>query len=1106
MPRRGATGDEQPDLFSLDAERENAVRLGAYTWPDAGRFPVNRAGASVRRVVWPDLVASRSPLLAVGYSSIGELVELIADWQAEVGRAAARSRDRLRVVLGAEPFPSTRSFAAPELAFTREVEDHWYARGISLLRSAKLVAAREAVLAGRVAVRAVVGQPALHAKVFVGDDAATTGSSNLTVSGLERQIEVNARFLCADEPERYAEIVGIAENLWDVGRDWSARFVALLDELLQVVSWREALARACAELLDGDWVAAELGELTDRRLWPSQLLGIAQAMWIIERVGSVLVADATGSGKTKMGAHLVRAVRDRLLTTGRVRDGLTVLVCPPSVEDTWRREALTSGLSINTVSHGLLSRSAPDGERIERHQVRRAQLLAVDEAHNFLNPGSARTRTLRDNVADHVLLFTATPISRGATDLLDLVALLGPDNFDDRTHATLRRLEGRRRAVATLTEEEVAQLRQEIQRFTLRRTKVQINRMVDAQPEGYRHPQTDRVCRYPEHLPRVYGTGETPDDERAAEEVRRISRELTGVAQLPRRLAVPAALRARLTDATWLRFQLRATAGLVAYHVLAALRSSRAALYEHLHGTDAAVAAFGLSSRPKVHPTGDVIGGLEQLATAGPPTCHLDVELPDWLTDPDRWAARCLEERARYEAIGEALAAISGAREARKAALLAERAEEHARVLAFDRHLTTLAVVRDLLRGHDRVEVVIATGQSRSARSKVQRLFAPDHAPEGAAIALCSDAMSEGLNLQGASAMVHLDLPTTLRVAEQRVGRVDRMDSRHDRIEAWWPRDGAAFATRANERLAGRLEESESLLGANLPVPDLRAAASADVDEPADERIVDPAEIQRDLDAHLDAPADELADALEPVRALVEGPSAVLDPAEYAAVRGVSSRVLARVAPVGSATTWAFFAVRSAAHGAPRWMLVEPAARPACETDLARVVTGLRSRLGEDPPDRPLDAVAADRLAETLAIAAREELGLLPRRSERALDQMRGVTEAWRRQLQAVGDEETAQRWRRIGDLARPAGDAEHADPHAVAERWLELVVPRLEAHRVATRGRRYALLKDITKGLVAEPLELEDVEEAMTGVPLAQPFADRVSACILGVPDGREP
>src|SRR4029078_9568367 len=86
-------------------------------------------------------------------------------------------------------------------------------------------------------------------------------------------------------------------------------------------------------------------------------------------------------------------------------------------------------------------------------------------------------------------------------------------------------------------------------------------------------------------------------------------------------------------------------------------------------------------------------------------------------------------------------------------------------------------------------------------------------------IALCSDAMNEGINLQGGSAVVQFDMPTTLRVAEQRVGRVDRMDSPHDRIEVFWPQDSPSFATRADDLLTARNEESAALLGSNLPIP-----------------------------------------------------------------------------------------------------------------------------------------------------------------------------------------------------------------------------------------------------------------------------------------------
>jgi superfamily II DNA or RNA helicase len=1108
--RRGVPSEGQPDLFSLDLARENLDRLGTFAWPDPGRFPVNLRGRTVRQVVWADLVDSEHPIVAAGYASIAQLIDLIAAWDGASHRRGAQ----VRVVLGSEPFDTDRtSFADPTRAFTREVHDHWFGRGYSLERSAKLVAAREAVRAGRVEVRAVVTAPSLHAKVYVGDEAATVGSSNLTAAGFSRQVEANARFTRGGDPDRYDELRRIAQNLLELGVDWTEPFLDLLDGLLQVVSWQEALGRACGELLDGDWFTSDAGAATGAGLWPSQVVGIAQAMWIVERVGSVLVADATGSGKTRMGAHLVKAVRGRLLSTGRTRNELTVLVCPPAVQDTWTREATATGVAITTISHGVLSRTSADDDRVEGVQVRQAQLLAVDEAHNFLNAGSQRTRMLRDNAADHVLLFTATPISRGAGDLLDLVALLGPDNFDDHTHAILRRLERRRRVVATLSDDEVAQLRTEIQRFTLRRTKTQINAMVDRQPDGYVHPTTGRICRYPVHDPELYPTGETPADEAAATEIRAVSRTLTGVAQLPRKLAVPPSLRSRLTDEAWVRFQLSATAGLVAHHVVASLRSSRAALHEHLHGTRSAQHAYALSRSPKATATGDVLAKLGRLASAGPPAIALDAELPDWLLDHDAWAARCAEEAARYRSIAAALERVSDTRERTKATHLARLAHGHRRVLAFDRHPTTLVFLHDLLVVHDHLRVEIATGQRHRDQQRVRQLFAPEHDDEQAVIALCSDAMSEGLNLQGASAMVHLDLPTTLRVAEQRVGRVDRMDSRHDRIEAWWPRDGAAFATRANERLASRFEESRSLLGANLPVPDLRGAGlggeSAEGgpdgvgagDEAGADEVVDPAALHEEVEARLVAPADHLRDALEPVRSLVEGPDPLVPAGVYSRTRQVTARVLARVAPVASDAVWAFLAVRSAGRGVPRWLWVAPGAGEPCETELARVVDRLREHLADDPPSRGLDDEAAHHLSSCLELAARHEQALLPRRSRRALEQLHEVVGAWAARSRADGDEETGARWQRLAGLARPSPDDGHADPFVVAERWLELVAPRLEAHRRTTRGRRYALLRDITAGLRADPLDLADVEAAMSGLPLAAPLGDRVTVGILGVP-----
>lgn len=1093
MSQRGASRrprrDEwegQADLFSVEPDGYVMEKLASLGWPAADQFPVNHAGARVRDIVLSDLVSSESPLMVAGFSSIASLVDLIADWVRQPHGAQAKAR----VLLGTEPFASSRSsFASAEVTFTEEVRRYWLEEGVSLRLSAKVLQVLKALDEERLVVRFVDGNTRLHAKIYVGSDAATVGSSNFTGAGLSTQIEANTRFERRTDEGRYRGLVRTAENLWSVGQPWSDQFRQLLHALLRFVPWQEALAKACADLLEGAWAERYLSsDGAGSRLWPSQMSGIAQALWIAENVGSVLVADATGSGKTRMGAHLVRAVRDRLWSTGRVRRDLNALVCPPSVENAWYREAVHCGISISTVSHGLLSRPSEDGPRPEELAVRHAQILAVDECHNFLSRDANRTRQVRESLAEHVLLFTATPINRGPADLLQLVGLLGPDNFEDETLDVLEQLERRRGQNPELSSQQQEQLRREIQRFTVRRTKSMLNAMVEENPESYRHPVTERICRYPRHETRIYPTGETGEDELAARKVREASAELTGVALLGRQLAVPPGLAHEYTDARWLESRLAASRGLANHHVLTAMRSSKAALVEHVAGTEEAVKQCSIHTAFKPKPTGNMLDAIMRLADEGPPEILLECELPRWLTDIDEWRAACKQEVQRYRAILDAALLLTTAREQAKADLLTELSRKLERVLAFDRHLITLAAIEPLI---DTVgtQVIVATGANKKNRKEVERVFAPDsNVP---AIALCSDAMNEGLNLQGAAAMVHLDVPTTLRVAEQRVGRVDRMDSPYNAIEAWWPRDGAAFATRANDLLAARAEESTSLLGANLNVPNL--AAGRDDVVPIEKHITT-------LETSHEA-WDGIRDALDPVRRLVEGPDALISRQVYEEHRSTTHRVLARISPIRSTTPWAFLTVTGAGHGAPRWIMLEgTGAQPII--GLENIVEPLREKLSDNPPSLPYDAKCDEWLNRYLTAATHQERMLLPRRRLRALDQMSEVTRHWATDATRRGDHEISERWRKIGTLAAPSSDEPHADLYLVAEQWLALVQPLLDTTQREIRRSRYLRLRQITPKLLAEPFAIERVEEAFTGLALAAPLAKRVTACILGVPD----
>ena len=1081
--------NEQADLFSLGRDPQLGHTLSSLPWPDPDRFPVNHAGARVRDPVWSDLTLSQRGVVVTGFASIVKIVELAA------ARGSRTEPGHLRVLLGTEPFSTERiSFGSASASFTDDVRQYWVEqRGVSLRLSAKIVQALRALDEGWLEVRFVPGRTRLHAKIYLGDGAATIGSSNFTDAGLRSQFEANARFERVGDRQRFDETAALVDNYWQVGQTWDEELRALLVDLLQFVPWQEALARACADLLDGQWADRYLSSGVGlSTLWPSQLAGIAEAMWVVENVGSVLIADATGSGKTRMGAQLTRAVRDRLWSTGRVRGDLTVLVCPPSVEEQWLRESVSCGLTLRTVSHGLLSRSSLAGRRVQEDEVGNAQILAVDEAHNFLAK-SKRTRQIQGASADHVLLFTATPINRGAEDLLSLIDLLGADNFQDDTLDLLDQL-GKRGHDSVLTDAQQMLLRKEIQRFTVRRTKTMLNELVDQDPDSYRRRDKGRVCRYPMHLPRTYETGETEADQRVADDIRGRALALKGLSLLGTEMSVPATLRHEYTDERWLSMRLSAAAGLAAHHVLSAMRSSTAALLEHLVGTEAAVRALRVTGLNKPQSTGATIAKVERLAEQGPPRVDLDCELPDWLSDGKAWRRECTAELANYNAMHEAASTLGNNRERAKAALIRGLAVNHQRILAFDRHPITIAAISPLIDA-GQVQVFAATGADTSVRKQVRDRFAADSTEPG--IALCTDAMSEGLNLQGASAIVHFDFPTTLRVAEQRVGRVDRMDSPYSQIEAWWPDDSAAFATRANELLTARSAESAALLGSNLPMPRLTLRRDSPVDV---QQIAETVEAQR-ADAW-----DGIRDALDPVRGLVSGPEALVSAAEYAIHRGSTHRVLARVAPIESDQPWAFFAVRAHARGAPRWILLDGHAATVLY-GLDDVTAGLRKYLSEDPPARAFDHDCELWLDRFLTAAARAEAQLIPRRLQRALDQMHTACRQWAQDGRRNADFELADRWETLARLA-DTRDGENAfDFHQVAERWLRLIQPlREQVRQNRQRRSRYSRIRDVDPLLRSQPLDLREIESSLKDIHQLEPFDQRVSACILAVPRANIP
>ena len=1088
----------QIEIF--DQVAPSAIRhLHSLEWPSPDRFPLNIGRNRVRDQVIRDLVESTSPLIVAGYAAIDHIVEFLA--QLPVGQK------NVRLLFGSEPSPGRpERYGSSGRPFSQEVETYWLARGISPKLSLKLIQAVERLERDEVEARYLGDSGArLHAKIYLGERAVTLGSSNFTEPGLVFQLEANVRFTAAHDSARYRDTATVAENYWQAGTDFTQELITLLKSLLQWVTWQEALARACAELLEGQWAKDYLDAQPlagDKPLWPSQQQGIAQALWILETVGSVLVSDATGSGKTRLGAHLLRAVMDRIWRFGRIRRGRAVLVAPPAVSSEWQKEATLAGAQLEVRSHGKLSyrRSGDHDEVVE--SVRRAQVLAVDEAHNFLNRASERSRVLLGNMADNTILFTATPINHNAADLLRLADVLGADNLAEETLEAFEDMLRHPNQVGALSEHQLERLRAELRRFTVRRTKAMLNTLVDREPHLYQDVR-GKLCRYPRHVSDTYALHESVSDKEIAAEIRAATEGLTGVLLVAQPLELPLSLkREGWTEEKFLQSRLNGIRKLSSHLVMSTLRSSRGALIEHLLGTAAVLKEFNLTTDQKRQETGDFIGKLT--ARAGqPPGSRLSIDsVPMWLTDPDEHRRVCEADAAIYRHILALVRKMSNRREMQKVTLLSKLTKANRMVVAFDSRPISLAILRDQLRElltkqKRDVEVVLATGEHLAARQAVSARMRRGAEDSGRLVAMCSDSMSEGVNLQEASAVVHLDMPSVVRIAEQRVGRVDRMDSPHASIQVWWPQDAKQFALRSDERFLERYATVESLLGSNMPLPEALGGSGGGEHG----AVVSAKAMISELENADAEPWDGIRDAFAPVRDLVEGPERLVPLETYRHYSEVTERVLARVSCVRSEDRWALLCFSGTAIGAPRWVLCREDG-DLVTADLESICRELRGRLGPAASNLPPSDAAIHWLDAAVGRVHRGERDLLPRRKQRALQEMEIVLGRYRVQCEVRGAHEEADRLRTILSSMANEDPALWINWDLMAERWLDLIRPVWYEGLTGRRKQsRPLLLKDVRADLIGpKPLALSEVFRAFLPLPTLQPLDERLAACILGV------
>jgi superfamily II DNA or RNA helicase len=158
------------------------------------------------------------------------------------------------------------------------------------------------------------------------------------------------------------------------------------------------------------------------------------------------------------------------------------------------------------------------------------------------------------------------------------------------------------------------------------------------------------------------------------------------------------------------------------------------------------------------------------------------------------------------------------------------------RIIAFCQYAETVGVLRAKLARERGVATLTASGacvsSGRVPREAVLAQFTPlarereieTPASERIDLLIATDLLSEGLNLQEASVIVHLDLPWNPARLDQRVGRALRLGSRHERVTVYAiaPPAHAERLLRIETRLRAKLTVAQRTVGVAgriLPAP-----------------------------------------------------------------------------------------------------------------------------------------------------------------------------------------------------------------------------------------------------------------------------------------------
>jgi superfamily II DNA or RNA helicase len=287
--------------------------------------------------------------------------------------------------------------------------------------------------AGQVVVKLFLPYP-LHAKLYLlfRDDVNNpitgfVGSSNLTLSGLSKQGELNVDVLEHDATEKLSKWF---DDRWN--ERWALDVSADLAEIIET-SWarEQAIPPHHIYLNIAYHLSTEaraglsqfrLPARFEQELFEFQKSAVKIAARHLHRRGGVMVGDVVGLGKTIMATALARMFEDDLGYE-------TLIICPKNLEPMWERYRTEYGLRGMVLPISLVTKKLPG--------LKRYRLVLIDESHNLRNREGRRYKAIADYIRScdaKVILVTATPYNKTKADLSSQLRLF----IDEKANIGIR--------------------------------------------------------------------------------------------------------------------------------------------------------------------------------------------------------------------------------------------------------------------------------------------------------------------------------------------------------------------------------------------------------------------------------------------------------------------------------------------------------------------------------------------------------------------------------------------------------------------------------------------------------------------------------------------